>query len=126
MVRCPKVPYKEFISAVADSIFQFLGLWALICFILALYAFISFYFSFWAFVLAFRASILASLALGRGYPLALCGLLGLQGGHPAARGGHPIALCGFHQARGRDLPPTPKRRTFFRRRVRPKKIAVEK
>ena len=65
-VRFPKVPYKEFISAVAGSIFQFLGLWALIFFILALYAFISFpfgilglYFTCSASILAFGASILA-------------------------------------------------------------------
>ena len=72
-VRFPKVPYKEFISAVAGSIFQFLGLWALIFFILALYAFLSFYFgllglqfSFSASILAFGASILLLRALRGG------------------------------------------------------------
>ena len=72
-VGCPKVPYKEFISAVAESIFQFLGLWALIFFILALYAFISFHFgllglhfSFSASILAFGASILPLRALRGG------------------------------------------------------------
>ena len=72
-VRFPKVPYKEFISAVAGSIFQFLGLWALIFFILALYAFLSFYFgllglhfSFSASILAFGASILPLRALRGG------------------------------------------------------------
>ena len=99
-VGCPKVPYKEFISAVAESIFQFLGLWALIFFILALYAFISFHFgllglhfSFSASILAFGASILPLRALRggilwlfvsfwafRGHPFALCGFLSLQGG----------------------------------------------
>ena len=72
-VRCPKVPYKEFISAVAESIFQFVGLWALIFFILALYVFISLYFgllglhfSFSASILAFGASILPLWALRGG------------------------------------------------------------
>ena len=71
--RCPKVPYKEFSSAVAESIFQFLGLWALLFFILALCAFISFHFgllglhfSFSASILAFGASILPLWALRRG------------------------------------------------------------
>ena len=65
--------YKEFINAVARSIFQFLGLWALIFFILALCAFISFHFgllglhfSFSASVLAFGASILAFWAFRGG------------------------------------------------------------
>ena len=53
MVRFPKLPYKEFISAVAGSIFQFLAFWALIFFILALRAFISCYFAFLVFILAF-------------------------------------------------------------------------
>ena len=58
-VRFPKVPYKEFISAVAGSIFQFLGLRALIFFILALYAFLSFYFGLLGLHFSFSASILA-------------------------------------------------------------------
>ena len=69
----PKVPYKEFISAVAESIFQFLGLRALIFFILALCAFISFrfgllglHFSFSASILAFGASRLPLRALRGG------------------------------------------------------------
>ena len=69
----PKVPYREFISAVAESIFQFLGLRALIFFILALCAFISFrfgllglHFSFSASILAFGASRLPLRALRGG------------------------------------------------------------
>ena len=86
MVRCPKVPYKEFISAVAESIFQFLGLWALIFFILALYALISFYFGLLGLHFSFSATILAlgcpfcHFGPSGGYPLALCGFFGFQGG----------------------------------------------
>ena len=116
--RCPKVPYKEFSSAVAESIFQFLGLWALLFFILALHAFISFhfgllglYFAFSASILGFGASILplwalrggilwlfvAFWAFGGGYPFALCGFLSLQGGIPHNFGpptaGSPPTTC---------------------------------
>ena len=103
MVRFPKLPYKEFISAVAGSIFQFLALWTLIFFILALRAFISCYFAFLGFILAFGpliwlwgfafgilgleggvfCGLSGLLGLQGGYPLALCGLLSLQGGHPS-------------------------------------------
>ena len=94
-VRFPKVPYKEFISAAAGSIFQFLGLWALIFFILALYAFLSFHFgllglhfSFSASILAFGASLLPLRAL-RG------GLLWLFVAFWAFRGGILLLFVAF-------------------------------
>ena len=62
-VRFPKVPYKEFISAVAESIFRFLGLWALIFFIFGLWCFISFHFGLLGLHFSFSASILAFGAL---------------------------------------------------------------
>ena len=109
-VGCPKVPYKEFISAVAESIFQFLGLWALIFFVLALYAFVSFHFgllglhfSFSASILAFGASILPCWAL-RG------GILWLFVPFWAFRGGNLLLFAGFWAFRGGILhnfgPPT--------------------
>ena len=100
MVRFPKLPYKEFISAVAGSIFQFLALWTLIFFILALRAFVSCYFAFLGFILAFGllwGVHFATLGLQGGYPLALCGLLGLQGVYPsqlrASARGPPPTSC---------------------------------
>ena len=62
-VRFPKVPYKEFISAVAESIFRFLALWALIFFIFGLWCFISFHFGLLGLHFSFSASILAFGAL---------------------------------------------------------------
>ena len=94
-VRCPKVPHKEFISAVAGSIFQFLGLWALIFFIFGLWCFISFHFgllglhfSFSASILAFGASILPCWAL-RG------GILWLFVSFWAFRGGILLLFAAF-------------------------------
>ena len=94
-VRCPKVPYKEFISAVARLIFQFLGLWVLIFFIFGLWCFISFHFgllglhfSFSASILAFGASILPYWAL-RG------GILWLFVSFWAFRGGILLLFAAF-------------------------------
>ena len=107
-VRCPKVPYKEFISAVAGLIFKILAFWALIFFILALWAFISFHFgflglhfSFWASILAFGAFILAFWALRKvsfGFILAFgppFWPLGLSFWPFEPCGRYPLVLCGL-------------------------------
>ena len=98
--------YKEFINAVARSIFQFLGLWALIFFILALCAFISFHFgllglhfSFSASILAFGASILGILWLFVPFWAFRGGILLLSAAVWALRGGSLLRFVALTERR---------------------------
>ena len=131
-VRFPKVPYKEFISAVAEWIFQFLGLWSLIFFILALCTFISFrfgllglHFSLSASILAFGAPralrggilwLFVSFWAFRGAPFCSLRLFGPSGGYPSQLWGPPTVGAAPPQvAKNGPFPQGPTQRIYQRR-----------